>query len=111
MASGENPKKSFGDTKIPLHLIPSGAARQLAWALKFGADKYGAFNWRETQIDAMTYIGAIRRHLDEWAEGCDYAEDSMLHHIAHIMANCAILMDSIQEGCLEDNRAKTKDYR
>ena len=58
----ENPKKSFGDAKCPMHLLPSEFLRQTATAIADGARKYGDFNWRATNIDAQTYIGAMLRH-------------------------------------------------
>lgn len=100
----ENPKKAYGARKVDLSLNPATAAIHQALAHMDGARKYGAYNWRQTNIDAMTYIAAIRRHLDAWAEGERLAYDSGVHHLGHIMACCAILLDAETLNKLEDNR-------
>lgn len=104
----EDVKKVQGDTKTPLHLIPVAATRALAYALQHGAMKYGAFNWRSSGIESLTYVAALMRHLDAWRAGEDIDPDSGESHLAHIMANCAILMDAEAYGSLEDNRYKNK---
>lgn len=52
----------------------------------------------------MTYLGAIRRHLDDFLEGENLAPDSGVHHLGHIAANCGILLDADKHGTLVDNR-------
>jgi hypothetical protein len=102
--TGVNPKEVQGVKKPPLHLIPPVAEIQMAMALKNGAEKYGPFNWRETNINLSTYIGAIKRHIASFADGENYATDSNVHHLAHIMACCAIALDSISLDLAEDDR-------
>jgi hypothetical protein len=69
-----------------------------------GADKYGAFNWRENPVQAMTYVAAVKRHLDAWIDGQDNAEDTGIHHFSHILASMNILADAMALGNLIDNR-------
>src|ERR1700753_2565728 len=85
---GVNPKDLIGSSKPPLSLIPGTALTHLAMAMKNGADKYGAYNWRDYKIQSMIYCDAMERHLRAWIDGEDLAEDSGLHHLAHAMA-CA----------------------
>ena len=101
-----NPKQIYGDTKVPLHLLPPLA--ELEWALAHanGAEKYGAYNWHENPVEAMTYIGAARRHLMAWLAKESHADDSGVHHLGHVMACCAILIDAEACGQLIDNRPK-----
>jgi len=99
-----NPKQIFGDKKVPLHLIPPAASAYIARALRDGAEKYGPFNWRDQSVEVMTYIGAARRHLDAWMDGEEYAEDSGEPHLAHALADLAILADAIEGGFSIDNR-------
>ena len=99
-----NPKKRHGDLKAPLGLIPKTAMEQMAWVLKLGADKYGAWNWRKEPIDAMTYVHAIMRHTQQWKEGEDKDEESEQNHLAHIMACCALSLDAMEHGKFVDNR-------
>ncbi len=102
----ENPKREHGAVKCPLGLSPFVAEVEMAWAFAEGAEKYGAYNWRATGVDAMTYISAIRRHLGAWAEGEDRDPDGChnVSHLGKIMACCAILLDVQHSGQLEDNR-------
>ncbi len=78
-----------------------------AWAHADGASKYKPYNWRHVNVCATTYIAAIMRHLDAFRNGEDCAEDSGCHHLAHIIANCNILLDAEQAGTLVDDRFKT----
>ena len=99
-----NPKQLFGDRKAPLHLIPAAPLVEMSLALRNGAAKYGPFNWRETPVEVNTYVAAIWRHLLAFKEGEDEAQDSGVHHLAHVMASCAIVIDALRHGTLIDNR-------
>lgn len=99
-----NPKTRIGALKAPLQLIPPSAEVYMAEALADGAKKYGAYNWREEPISVSTYIGAMRRHLGAFWDGEDCAADSGVNHLAHVMACCALLLDSQSLGILNDDR-------
>ena len=43
----DNPKTIYGEQKTPMDLVPPSAIRTEARVFKHGADKYGAYNWRE----------------------------------------------------------------
>lgn len=101
-----DPKGEIGKTKAPMWLLPSTALIETAWAHKDGADKYGAYNFRHTKVCASTYISAMMRHWAAYLDGEDRAEDSGCHHLAHIVANCNILMDAAKCGTLVDDRPK-----
>lgn len=103
-----DPKGEIGKTKCPLHLLPPTALSQTAWVHKLGADKYGAFNWRETNVCATTYISAMMRHLLEFSEGTNLDYESGWSHLAHISANCNILMDAMASETLIDDRHKVE---
>jgi len=102
-----DPKGEIGKTKAPMWLLPSTALIETAWAHKDGADKYGAYNFRHTQVYASTYISAMMRHWTAYLDGEDRATDSGCHHLAHIVANCNILMDAARCGTLVDDRPKS----
>lgn len=106
--AGWNPKDIAGSTKPNLALIPPAATVHLALPLMDGADKYGAYNWRDIKVRAMVYIGAIKRHIECLLDGEDYVHDSRhgSHHMASIMASAAIYLDAMETGCLIDNRPK-----
>ena len=103
-----DPKGAVGATKCPLHLLPPYALRETAWVHKAGAEEYGPYNWRDTKVNATTYISALGRHLLAWQEGQDLDPKSGLTHLAHIAANANILMDAQKHGSLIDDRAKSQ---
>jgi hypothetical protein len=92
--------------KVPLHLLPAAGALHGAMACWDGAVKkaYGAYNWRTTPISYMEMIGAMERHIAALKDGNDYAEDSGVHHLGHINACTAILLDAEASGTLIDDR-------
>lgn len=98
-----NPKKAYGATKPDMALIPPVAELHMASALEVGDAKYGAYNWRQNPVEAMTYIAAARRHLANYLDGEDISSDGV-HNLGQVMACCAILLDSESLGILIDNR-------
>ena len=118
-----NPKQAYGDRKVPLQLIPPAAEVYMAVALREGAFKYGAWNYRESPIELMTYVGAIKRHLaaivnGEWVDldPVVNADRTVLMappkpHLAGILGSAAILADAYENGNLIDNRPKTTGGR
>ena len=103
-AVSNNPKHRVGLTKAPLSLVPRSAKIHLAMALADGAEKYGAYNWRIEAVNMRIYLEAAERHLDALLDGEDKADDSGLHHAAHIMACMAIILDAQAQGKLIDDR-------
>ena len=99
-----NPKAAIGSTKCPLHLVPPALSIGVAEAMKNGADKYGAFNFRDSKIAASVYTGAILRHLYAYMDGEDNASDSGIHHLKHIGASIALMLDSMAAGTYDDDR-------
>lgn len=101
-----NPKKAFGDRKRAVHLVPPILVLETAPAMAEGAEKYGPFNWRQSPVEVMTYVGAIGRHLAAFADGEDVDPESTKGktHLAGIAACVAILMDARALGNLIDNR-------
>jgi hypothetical protein len=103
-SKGIDPKGAIGATKPPLALLPPAFNEEVAKALALGAKKYGTFNWRETKVEIMTYLHAMRRHLDEVIERTDIDPESGAHHLGHVAAGCAIILDARKHGTLIDNR-------
>lgn len=99
-----NPKTAIGVTKVPLHLVPPSAKHYLALALADGARKYGPYNWRDASISVSVYKAALERHMDAFWDGEDFAPDSGLHHVAHAMACCALILDAMTLDRLNDDR-------
>lgn len=101
-----DPKRNAGKLKTPLGLIPASAMEETAKVHALGAEKYGPWNWRDTGVNAMTYVHAILRHLNAWRDGEDIDSESCVSHIAHIAASCNILIDATSCGKLIDDRNK-----
>lgn len=104
-----NPKTLMGAKKPDLSVVPPVAFLHVATAMMNGADKYGPFNWRDIPISSRPYITAALRHLLAYLDGEDYSADTVeagvpVHHLAHVMACCAILLDAEACGTLNDNR-------
>lgn len=104
MSGVENPKEAAGRAKLQLQLCPPAAKREMALALEHGAQKYGAWNWREAGINIQTYLGALQRHADAIAVGEDMDLDSGLSHWAHILACSAIVVDALEHDMVTDDR-------
>ena len=102
-----NPKKAHGALKAPMHCTPVTALVEMHAVMGGGAHKYGLYNFRDTEIDAMTYISAINRHLSLWQDGEDLDDETKRSHLAHIMACCAVALDAQHTGMFIDNRKKT----
>lgn len=110
MPLDSNPKDLIGATKTPLTLIPPEGLKHIALAMQNGAKKYGAYNWRNKKVQYMIYLDAILRHALSLIDREDIAEDSQVHHLGHIGANVAILLDAIKYGCLIDNRPENPNH-
>jgi hypothetical protein len=104
----KNKKDAVGATKADTAAIPSVAVFALGAAMADGAKKYDPYNYRESRVTASVFHNAMNRHHWDWWEGEDYAEDSLVHHLGHLMACCAILLDSISAGNFVDDRPNTR---
>lgn len=101
-----NPKQLNGDKKVPVQLVPPALTLGAAKALGEGASRYGPYNWRESNVEAMTYVGAILRHLYAYLDGEDIDPESPVgkRHLDGIAGSIAILLDATDGGFLIDNR-------
>ncbi len=102
----DNPKTIVGRAKPALRAIPPIAILHLGGAMGEGESKYGRFNWRDKTVTSSVYYDAIQRHLLAWWDGENNASDSGRHHLAHVMACCAILLDAEAASKLNDDRRK-----
>lgn len=99
-----NPKAAVGAKKLPIHQVPPALMIGAAEAMADGAEKYGPYNFRESQIAASVYMGAMLRHLFAWWDGEDNAEDSGVHHMKHVAACAGLILDSMACGTFDDDR-------
>lgn len=110
-ALGSNPKDLLGTKKPSISKIPPIALLHESLAMMDGGGKYGPYNWRGNKVIASIYVDAAKRHLDEWFEGIEEAEDSGCHHLGHARACMGILLDAQETGNLIDDRPTTEASR
>lgn len=101
-----NPKQLYGDLKAALQLVPPALVIGASKAMKEGAIKYGAYNWRKSKVEYLTYIGGAMRHLQAILDGEDVDPESTTGklHLEGVAANMAIALDAWYGGFLIDNR-------
>lgn len=104
VAKPANPKQLYGDKKPPLHLIHMIAQLHESAALHSGKLKYGCNNYLETEVEAMTYVGAVLRHLGQWVSGERVDSKELVHHLGAVRACTNILLTAEATGMLIDNR-------
>ena len=100
----DNPKTVLGLRKPAMSCVPPVALLHLSHAMMNGEQKYGRMNWREHTVSSSVYYDAAMRHLMAWFDGETYAPDSGAHHLGHVMACCAILLDGESLAVLNDDR-------
>jgi len=103
-----NPKDRIGLTKPSLRAIPWIAIYEMGKAMLDGMKKYGLLNWRENAVRSDIYVDAALRHLLAWSDGEGSAVDSGVHHLGHVMACCAIIIDAERTGMLIDTRTENR---
>lgn len=100
-----NPKTAIGAKKPSLlSVIPTTALLVLGAVMRLGAQKYGAYNFRDSDVPASTYVDAAMRHLMSWWDGEDLDPESGESHLGHVMACMAIMLDARHSGRLADDR-------
>lgn len=87
MSDAEQGKKFDGD-KARTDLLSSKALLQIARVMGYGAQKYGAQNWRKGIAWSRVYA-AVQRHLLAWQDGETYDPETGISHLAH--AGCGIM--------------------
>lgn len=90
--------------KPGIHGIPPVALLHCGRGMEDGVVKYGLTNWRVNSVSAAVYYNAAFRHLASWWDGEQNASDSGVHHLGHVMACCAIILDAEAGGNLIDDR-------
>ena len=89
---GEAKGKKFDSGKLRLDLLPFDALEEVAKVLMYGAEKYGAHNWREVDNAKERYTSALLRHLSAIMQGEEVDPESGLKHIAHLACNALFLV-------------------
>lgn len=103
-AKATNPKDAIASDKAPLHLVPASFKTYTALALAEGAMKYGAWNWRAAGVRASVYVSALERHMAKWFNGEAEDPETGVPHLANAAACLAVLIDSMAQGNMTDDR-------
>jgi predicted HAD superfamily Cof-like phosphohydrolase len=101
----------WDDGKAPIHLVPQQAIAEMAWIFQYGAQKYGEWNWLESEGTPSKgrVFSSILRHLYAWWLGEDHDEESGLHHLAHAASQLLILITYTLRGMGDDDRPKLSE--
>ena len=78
----------FDNGKLPMDLLDPEWMEGVAQVLQFGAQKYAAHNWRKGMEWGRLYA-AIQRHLNAFAKGWEYDDETGLSHLLH--ASCGLM--------------------
>jgi hypothetical protein len=103
----EGPKNQEG--KPEWAVLPWEALEHVVRVFEYGAspEKYkNPYTYRPGITFSKLFSASIR-HLIAWWKGEDYAPDSGCHHLAHVCANCLMLL-AMTDKKQFDNRDKEK---
>lgn len=99
-----NPKDQAAVSKLPIHFVPPALLIYASLGFAEGAYKYGSYNWRPGGARASIYVSALHRHITKWWNGEDFDPDTGVNHLANAISCLGILVDSMEQGCLVDDR-------
>ena len=78
-----NPKEIAGAKKPAIwQVMPRWVILLAGRVMSVGAAKYGPFNYRDSNVSAMTYVDAIERHMQLWQDGEDDDDETGVSHLA-----------------------------
>lgn len=89
--------------KSRLELLPPHAVEELGHVLKFGAEKYGEYNYLGG-LKWTRFAGAILRHTYAWLRGEDNDPESGFSHLAHAAVSAMMILEFMKRGKGEDDR-------
>lgn len=79
--------------KLRWDLLPVAPIEAVIRILEYGADKYGAENWRGLKSQETRLYAAALRHLTAWGKGEKIDPESGLSHLAHCAANLVFMLE------------------
>lgn len=102
--TGDHLKKDDG--KPPISLIPYEFLEGTAKVLEFGARKYSAYGWADSDMEYSRIISAAYRHLGKFEKGEDIDSETGLSHLLHLSCCVMFLYMYRLTGLGKDNRWK-----
>ena len=97
----------YDGEKPKMNLLPPKAIVEVAKVLTFGAEKYGAENWKELEDLQNRYTAGALRHIFAHMDGEKLDSETGLSHMAHAL--CCLLFKLEIE--LEDGESKEEELR
>lgn len=97
-------KEKLEVKKVPLGDLPPAGIIHGAAAAAYGNEKYGFYDYRTTKISYMSNLNAMLRHLVSIVDGENEAPDSLVHHLGHVIATSAKVLDALERGNIVDDR-------
>ena len=97
----------YDGEKPKMNLLPPKAIMEVAKVLTFGAEKYGAENWKELEDLQNRYLAGALRHIFAHMDGEKLDPETGLSHMAHAL--CCLLFKLEIE--LEDGESKEEELR
>lgn len=90
------PFRKDDQDKLKYSLIPPFAEEEMVKVLMFGANKYGADNWRKVG-ELERYLSAALRHIAAYRKGDKTDSETGLHHLAHAMCCLSFIVEKDKE--------------
>lgn len=85
--------KKFDQGKTEFHLMPVQSLETINKVLMYGAQKYGAENWRNVDNHEPRYYNAAMRHMQAWLNNEVIDPESGLPHLAHAICSLIFLIE------------------
>jgi hypothetical protein len=79
--------------KPRMDLLPARALLDIGAVLAYGAERYGAENWRLVENARERYLAAALRHVFRWKLGEAADPESGLSHLAHAATNLMFMLE------------------
>ncbi len=99
------------DSKKPkMNLLPPKAIVEVAKVLTFGAQKYGAENWKELEDLQNRYLAGALRHIFAHMDGEQLDPETGLSHMAHAL--CCLLFKleiELENAKIEEEEPRESD--
>ena len=101
--------KDDADKPTRPELVPWDVVDYIGRVLKFGAAKYGDWNWTKG-FAWSRLIGAAERHLGAFKNGEDADAESGLPHLAHALCCLAFLLEHQLRSFGHDDRYRWERF-
>ena len=99
----------YDSAKPKMNLLPPKALIEVGKVLTFGAEKYGAENWKELEDLQNRYTAGALRHIFAHMDGEKFDPETNLSHLAHAMCCLLFKLEIELEERTEKERPRETD--